>query len=396
MQIYDTRTAALTTIAEGAPVTIYVCGITPYDVGHLGHALVAVTFDTLHRYLEFRGHDVTHVQNVTDIDDDVIRKAGEVGRTTTEVVDENVAIYDREMRGINVRPPTYYPFATREIPYMLAMIQKFVADGTAYVVDGHVFFRVAAFPNFGALSKRQGDELISDTEPERLHALKRDRRDFTLWQRSLPGEPSWPSVYGFGRPGWHIECSAMALRYLGEHVTVHGGGGDLVFPHHESEIAQSEAFLGRGPVVQAWAHVGMLTIDGDKMSKSLKNMVFVSQLLERYSGDGIRLYLLSTKYRDVLHYSEDGVAAADALARRIARAAALTPGGAGDPLDAGAFTERFFRAMDDDLDTPAVVQLLSEMAQTIETAVAQDRDPSAIQRALYEFGGVLGLTMGER
>jgi cysteinyl-tRNA synthetase len=396
MQIYDTRTAALTTIPEGAPVTIYVCGITPYDVGHLGHALVAVAFDTLHRYLEFRGHEVTHVQNVTDIDDDVIRKAGEVGRTTTEVVDENVAIYDREMRGINVRPPTYYPFATREIPYMLAMIQKFVADGTAYVVDGHVFFRVAAFPNFGALSKRQGDELISDTEPERLHALKRDRRDFTLWQRSLPGEPSWPSVYGFGRPGWHIECSAMALRYLGEHVTVHGGGGDLVFPHHESEIAQSEAFLGRGPVVQAWAHIGMLTINGDKMSKSLKNMVFVSQLLERFSGDGIRLYLLSTKYREILHYSEDGVAAADALARRIARAAALTPGGSGELLDGGPYTERFFRAMDDDLDTPTVVHLLTEMAQAIETAVVQDRDPSAIQRALYEFGGVLGLTMGER
>jgi L-cysteine:1D-myo-inositol 2-amino-2-deoxy-alpha-D-glucopyranoside ligase len=396
MQIYDTRTAALTTISEGVPVTIYVCGITPYDVGHLGHALVAVTYDTLHRYLEFRGHTVTHVQNVTDIDDDVIRKAAEVHQTTTEVVDEHVAIYDREMRAINVRPPTYYPFATREIPFMLAMIQKLVADGNAYAVDGHVFFRAASFPNFGQLSKRQGDALISDTEPERLHALKRDRRDFTLWQRSLPGEPSWPSVWGEGRPGWHIECSAMALRYLGDHVTVHGGGGDLVFPHHESEIAQSEAFLGHGPVVQAWAHVGMLRIDGEKMSKSLKNMVFVSQLIERFSGDGIRLYLLSTKYRASLVYDEQGVVRADALARRIARAAALTPGGAGDDLDAGGYTERFFRAMDDDLDTPAVVTLLEEMVGAIETAVAQDRDASALQRALYEFGGVLGLTMGER
>jgi cysteinyl-tRNA synthetase len=396
MQIYDTRTAALTTIPEGVPVTIYVCGITPYDVGHLGHALVAVTYDTLHRYLEFRGHTVTHVQNVTDIDDDVIRKAAEVHQTTTEVVDEHVAIYDREMRAINVRPPTYYPFATREIPFMLAMIQKLVADGNAYAVDGHVFFRAASFPNFGQLSKRQGDALISDTEPERLHALKRDRRDFTLWQRSLPGEPSWPSVWGEGRPGWHIECSAMALRYLGDHVTVHGGGGDLVFPHHESEIAQSEAFLGHGPVVQAWAHVGMLRIDGEKMSKSLKNMVFVSQLIERFSGDGIRLYLLSTKYRASLVYDEQGVVRADALARRIARAAARTPGGAGDDLDAGGYTERFFRAMDDDLDTPAVVTLLEEMVGAIETAVAQDRDASALPRALYEFGGVLGLTMGER
>jgi cysteinyl-tRNA synthetase len=396
MQIYDTRTAALTTIPEGVPVTIYVCGITPYDVGHLGHALVAVTYDTLHRYLEFRGHAVTHVQNVTDIDDDVIRKAAEVHQTTTEVVDEHVAIYDREMRAINVRPPTYYPFATREIPFMLAMIQKLLADGNAYAVDGHVFFRTASFPNLGQLSKRQGDALISDTEPERLHALKRDRRDFTLWQRSLPGEPSWPSVWGEGRPGWHIECSAMALRYLGDHVTVHGGGGDLVFPHHESEIAQSEAFLGHGPVVQAWAHVGMLRIDGEKMSKSLKNMVFVSQLIERFSGDGIRLYLLSTKYRASLVYDEQGVVRADALARRIARAAALTPGGAGDDLDAGGYTERFFRAMDNDLDTPTVVRLLEEMVGAIETAVAQDRDASALQRALYEFGGVLGLTMGER
>ena len=396
MQIYDTRTAALTTIPEGAPVTIYVCGITPYDVGHLGHALVAVTYDTLHRYLEFRGHAVTHVQNVTDIDDDVIRKAAEVHQTTTEVVDEHVAIYDREMRAINVQPPTYYPFATREIPFMLAMIQKLIADGYAYAVDGHVFFRAAAFPNFGQLSKRQGDALISDTEPERLHALKRDRHDFTLWQRSLPGEPSWPSVWGEGRPGWHIECSAMALRYLGDHVTVHGGGGDLVFPHHESEIAQSEAFLGRGPIVQAWAHIAMLRIDGEKMSKSLKNMVFVSQLIERYSGDGIRLYLLSTKYRVSLDYDEQGVVRADALARRLARAAALTPGGSGDDLDAGSYTERFFRAMDDDLDTPLVVALLEEMAAAIETAVAQDHDATALQRALYEFGGVLGLTMGER
>src|SRR5579884_45534 len=298
MQLYDTRTAGLAEIEPGSPVSIYVCGITPYDVGHLGHAFVALTFDVLRRYLEFRGHQVTHVQNITDVDDDVIRKAAELGRTTTEVVEENVALYARDMALINILPPTYNPKATEEIPYMLAMAQKLVADGSAYVVDGHVFFRAAAFPRFGQLSRRSGEALISDTEPERLHALKRDRRDFTLWQRSLPGEPHWSSPWGEGRPGWHIECSAMALRYLGDEVTIHGGGADLIFPHHESEIAQSETFLGRSPIVRAWAHVGMLRIGGEKMSKSLKNLIQVSDLVRGYPADAIRLYLLSTHYRE--------------------------------------------------------------------------------------------------
>jgi cysteinyl-tRNA synthetase len=394
-RIYDTRTAALTSIEPGAPVTIYVCGITPYDVGHLGHALVAVTFDTLRRYLEYRGHRVTHVQNVTDVDDDIIRKAAEVGRPTTEVVEENVAIYDREMRALNVRPPTYYPYATREIPYMLAMIQRLVADGTAYVVDGHVFFRAGAFPRFGELSRRRGEELVSDTEPERLHALKGDRCDFTLWQRSLPGEPSWPSVWGEGRPGWHIECSAMALRYLGERVTVHGGGSDLIFPHHECEIAQSEAFLGKGPVVQAWAHVSMLRIGGEKMSKSLKNMIFVSDLLGRYTSDGIRLYLQQTHYRTTLDYDEQMLAAADALARRLARAAALTGGHEGPALEPRPYVERFAAALDNDLDTPAAIAVLTEMAEACERAHADNRDCAPLQRALRELGGILGLHLGE-
>ena len=394
MLIYDTRTAEMVEIAPAVPVTIYVCGITPYDVGHLGHAFVAVSFDVLHRYLEFRGHQVTHVQNVTDVDDDVIRRAGELGQTTTQVVEENVALYARDMASINVRPPTYNPRATAEIPYMIAMAQKLVADGAAYVVDGHVFFRAAAFPQFGELSRRHDDELISDTEPERLHALKEDRKDFTLWQQSLPGEPHWSSPWGEGRPGWHIECSAMALRYLGNSVTVHGGGGDLVFPHHESEIAQSETFLGHGPFVHAWAHIGMLRIDGEKMSKSLKNLIQVSELIRHYTSDGIRLYLLSTHYRDTLHYDEQNLAGHDHTARQLAYALTLPPdGGSGDTLSAGPFTERFFAAMDADLDTPRAVQTLVDLADAIDRTQGTRGDVTAAQQALRELGSVLGLTL---
>jgi cysteinyl-tRNA synthetase len=395
MQLYDTRTACLRPIAPEEPITMYVCGITPYDVGHLGHAFLYVSMDVLRRYLEFRGHPVKHVQNVTDVDDDVIRKAGELGQTTTQVVDENVAIFEREMRLINVQAPTYNPYATQEIPYMIAMAQKLVAAGAAYVVDGHVFFRADAFPAFGNLSKRTGEALISDTEPERLHALKRDRRDFTLWQRSLPGEPHWTSPWGEGRPGWHIECSAMALRYLGDSVTIHGGGGDLVFPHHESEIAQSETFLGRSPVVQVWMHVGMLRIDGEKMSKSLKNLVHVSELVQRYSGDGIRLYLLSTRYRDVVNYDEQELARSDALAQRMRKAAALPGGGSGKALETGPYTDRFFEAMDADLDTPAAIGVLADLTTAIEQAQVRGDEVEAAQQGLREFGGVLGLHLGE-
>jgi len=395
MQIYDTLAAGMVEIAPDTPVTIYVCGITPYDVGHLGHAFVAVTFDTLRRYLEFRGHAVTHVQNITDVDDDVIKRAGELGQTTTQVVDENVALYARDMAAINVRPPTYNPKATEEIGYMLAMAQKLVADGAAYVVDGHVFFRTAAFPRFGQLSRREGDALISDTEPERLHALKRDRRDFTLWQRSLPGEPHWSSPWGEGRPGWHIECSAMALRYLGDSVTVHGGGHDLVFPHHECEIAQSEAFLGGAPVVRAWAHVGMMRLDGVKMSKSLKNLIQVADLIRTYSSDAIRLSLLSQHYRSSPNYDEQELQRCADLAQRLARAAVAAPTGVEAGAEVGPFTERFFAAMDHDLDTPAAVATLADMADAIDQGSAHEQDVVPMQRALREFGDVLGLCFGE-
>jgi len=394
MQVYDSRTAAFHEIAPASPVTLYVCGITPYDVGHLGHAFVSVSFDVMRRYLEFRGHAVTHAQNITDVDDDVIRKARELGQTTTEVVDANVALYDRDMASINVLRPTYNPKATEEIPYMLAMCQKLVAENAAYVVDGHVFFRTAAFPRFGELSRRQGDALVSDTEQERLHALKHDRHDFTLWQRSLPGEPHWTSPWGEGRPGWHIECSAMSLRYLGDSITIHGGGGDLVFPHHESEIAQSEAFLGRSPVVQAWAHIGMLRIDGDKMSKSLKNLVQLSDLLQSHTSDAIRLYLLNTHYRGVLNYDEGDLVRCGAQAKALARAATL-PASGGEALAAGGFTDRFFDAMDDDFDTPDAIHQIERLAEAIDHAHSEGKEVAAAQAALRDFGGVLGLHLGE-
>jgi L-cysteine:1D-myo-inositol 2-amino-2-deoxy-alpha-D-glucopyranoside ligase len=298
LRLFDTRRAELVPFAPigSGPVGLYVCGVTPYDTGHLGHAFTYLSFDVLRRYLEFLGHGVTYVQNVTDVDDDMLKRARESGEDYLELGNRNLTTFLAEMAALNWLPPDVLPRATEHIPQMLEQIERLVANGHAYTAAGHVYFSVDSCSTYGELSKLSRDEMLPlalerGSRPEmpgRRHPL-----DFVLWQPSLMDEPTWDSPWGPGRPGWHIECSAMGITYLGSHFEIHGGGGDLAFPHHESEIAQAEAATGQRPFVDWWIHAGMLGYDGEKMSKSLGNLVLVRDLLRSFSGDAIRLYLVS-------------------------------------------------------------------------------------------------------
>jgi L-cysteine:1D-myo-inositol 2-amino-2-deoxy-alpha-D-glucopyranoside ligase len=361
---------------DRATIGMYVCGVTPYDTGHLGHALTYVSFDVLHRYLEYLGHDVVYVQNLTDVDDDMLRKAREAGEDFLALGNRHVTTFLTEMAALNWLPPDHYPRATEHIPQMLAMITRLLERDLAYASQGFVYFSIDAWPRYGELSKLSRDAMLPIAN-ERGNVPdqpgKRDPLDFVLWQPSLPDEPAWEAPWGAGRPGWHIECSAMATAYLGERFEIHGGGGDLLFPHHESELAQTEGATGATPWVAHWTHAGMLRYEGEKMSKSLGNLVLVRDLLRTYPGDAIRHYLVSRHYRSEIEFRESDLAAsADtaALLRRACQRAemlapdapALADGSTLDPTVAE-LRHRFLAAMDRDLDTPAAVPALVALAE---------------------------------
>jgi len=356
-------------------VGLYVCGVTPYDTGHLGHAFTNLSFDVLHRYLEYLGYQVTYVQNLTDVDDDILRKARELGEDYLELGNRHLTTFLAEMAALNWLPPDHLTRATKHIPQMQELIRQLVASGNAYVADRHVYYSIASRPQFGELSHLPREAMLPIAN-ERGNVPdmpgKRDPLDFVLWQPSAPDEPSWESPWGPGRPGWHVECSAMSMAYLGPQFEIHGGGQDLMFPHHEAEIAQSEAATGRRPFVAYWLHSGMLTVRGEKMSKSLGNLVLVRELLGTYSGDAIRLYLVSHHYRDEIDFDEADLEASSrqaALLRRACRVAeeleplapSLADPAALDPTIAG-HRARFLAAMDDDLYTPAALPELHALA----------------------------------
>jgi L-cysteine:1D-myo-inositol 2-amino-2-deoxy-alpha-D-glucopyranoside ligase len=396
MRLFNTMTQEIEPLRPlGDAVTLYVCGITPYDTTHLGHAAINVTYDTLIRFLRWRGQPVTYVQNVTDIDDDILRKAGELGMSWCELGRRETERYLRDTRALNVAPPTYYVRATDTIPEMIALIERLIAEGHAYVRDGWVYFSVKSDPGFGELAEAAGYigyETWLATANERGNTpddpRKVDPLDFVLWQAQAPGEPAWPSPWGPGRPGWHIECSAMATKYLGPRIDLHGGGADLVFPHHTCEIAQSENATHQRPFVQTWMHCGMVRLGGEKMSKSLGNLVLVEQLLTRYSGDAIRVLLLSHHYRSSWEYSDEEMEASAARAQRLADAAheQEREGGTGaDDVSQRAIAQ-FTAALENDLDTPAALRVLDELARHADA-------PGAV-KTLRELAGVLGLTLG--
>jgi cysteinyl-tRNA synthetase len=358
-------------------VRMYVCGITAYDRCHIGHARSAIVFDVVRRYLEYRGYRVTFVKNFTDVDDKIIRRANAEGVSPLEVSDRFIAAYREDMAALGVRPADVEPQATAYIPQMIRLIERLIAKGVAYVVDGDVYFEVRRFPRYGQLSGKPLDELLVGARVE-VDERKRDPRDFALWKSAKPDEPSWASPWGLGRPGWHIECSAMSMEHLGESLDIHGGGEDLIFPHHESEIAQSEAATER-PFVRYWIHNGFVNLGAEKMSKSLGNILTIKELVKRHDPEALRLYLLGTHYHNPLEFSEERVhESASALERlrrlpqEMERLAPVTPSGGPDgglPRQVAELCGRFEAAMDDDFNTAQAVGVLFDLARVLHAYV---------------------------
>ena len=384
IQLYNTLSHQKEPLTDER-VGIYVCGVTPYDTTHLGHAFTYTAFDALIRYLRFLGRDVTYVRNVTDIDDDILLRARSREMDWKELGDREYAKFAADMEHLNNVPPECEPRATDNIPEIVQIIEGLLAKGCAYASDGNVYFDVKNYPGFGTLcglSYVAQLELANERGNFPADPFKRDPIDFVLWQAKKDGEPSWPSPWGEGRPGWHIECSAMSMKYLGETFAIHGGGGDLVFPHHEAEIAQSECLTGK-PFVRHWMHTGMLYCGEHKMSKSLGNMVFLDDLLHVCPPDAIRLYLLAHHYREPWNHDKRDLAAARTLARKLSQA---LNGGRENVSDEE--IERrggpFVAALADDLDTPRAIQELRKLAQSDEPQTRR------VGRTLGER--VLGLT----
>jgi L-cysteine:1D-myo-inositol 2-amino-2-deoxy-alpha-D-glucopyranoside ligase len=395
MRLFNTQSGVLEEIElRNEPLGLYVCGVTPYDTTHAGHAFTYLTFDILIRYLSAQGQAVTYVQNVTDIDDDILRKSKEVGLTWNELGERETQRFLDDMQALHWRAPDYYVKATEHTPEMIAMIQPLIEQGLAYVSNNSVYFSVAADPTFGKLSHLPIAEMLPIANERGNYPddpNKRDPLDFVLWQAAKPGEPTWDSPWGPGRPGWHIECSAMAARYLGPSFAIHGGGSDLIFPHHECEIAQAENSTGIEPFVHHWVHVGMVGYDGEKMSKSLGNLVLVSNELQRYSPDAFRLYLFSHHYRLPWEYIDGEIEDWQQIASDLAMAARLPSGSGGEVLDPSAHREKFFASMDEDLYTPTAIEALVSLGEAIRQS-SETKEVDAAQKALTEMGSILGLT----
>ncbi|TML59597.1 MAG: cysteine--tRNA ligase [Actinobacteria bacterium] len=375
MRLYDTARRAVVPFEPGPVAKMYTCGITPYDATHVGHATAYVTYDVLQRRLRDLGHKTQLVRNVTDVDDDILRKARELGVHYLDLAAEETARFDADMKALNSLPCFSEPRATSAIPDIRGFIAMVLDRGHAYEAGGAVYFSVATFPRFGQLSHLSSEEMLAlarehGGKPDDPH--KRDPLDFVLWQPSAPDEPAWDSLWGPGRPGWHIECSALALRELGTTIDLHGGGTDLIFPHHECEAAQSEGATGE-PFVRHGMHQFMVRLGGEKMSKSLGNLVFVSDLVKEWDPMAIRLALVSHHYRDSWEWTDDLLPTATERLQRW-RAA-----GAGD-----AALDQARAALDDDLDTPGA-------AAAIDAAVARGEGASAAAALLgVELDPVVG------
>ena len=410
MKIYDTLTGQKREFIPVANVVrMYVCGVTPYAPAHVGHAMCYIVFDMVRRYLEYRGYPVRHVQNFTDIEDKLIDRAQQEKTTVTALAERHIDDYFRDMDALNVWRAHGYPRATQEIPRMVEVIATLIDKGSAYHAHGDVYFRVARDPSYGKLSRRTLDSMRAIARVE-AGEYKEHPMDFALWKAAKPGEPQWDSPWGPGRPGWHVECSAMALGYLGEPVDIHGGGQDLVFPHHENEIAQSEAYTGHQPFVQFWLHNGLMHMDQEKMSKSLGNMVTVQDALEHVSADTLRMAVLGSHYRSPSGYSDDLLDAAGRGMARLRQAAVLGSGGAAsgpqqvqgpgglgsEVLDPSPHRDRFLAAMDDDFNTPQALAALFDLARDINRAAEGGQAVAEAQQTLQELGReVLGFTFAD-
>ncbi len=378
---------------HGDTVKMYVCGVTPYADAHIGHAMSYIIFDVIRRYLSYRGYRLKYVQNFTDIDDKIIDRARQQGISPAELATRFSQSFIEDMAALNVTPADIYPRATEEVPKIIEVVQGLIDKGYAYPAAGSVYFRVRKMADYGKLSHRNLDDMRAGARIE-VGTEKEDPVDFVLWKASKPGEPAWPSPWGEGRPGWHIECSAMSLKYLGEQIDIHGGGEDLIFPHHENEIAQSECFTGQPPFVKYWLHNGLLQLGGDKMSKSLGQMVTIKEALAKFSADALRVLVLSTHYRSPLLYSEANLEAAARAADRLTRAANRDGSGSGETLDAVPYRDKFVAAMDDDFNSAQALGTLFDLARAINQAADSGISVGAAQETLRTLAAdVLGLRL---
>ena len=399
MKISNTLTGSKSTVKSviGEDVVgIYVCGVTPYDSAHVGHAMSLMVYDVLIRYLRWRGYEVNFVSNYTDVDDKLIDRARKLAIEPLELADRNIEEWEMEQRALGLLVPDVRPRVTQEIDSIIEMIREIIDHGLAYATsDGDVYYRVRSNSDYGKLSHRQVDDLRSGSRLE-MDNTKEDPLDFALWKATKPGEPSWASPWGLGRPGWHIECSAMARRYLGETFEIHGGGLDLIFPHHENEIAQAEGAASRPDVfAQIWMHNGMVQRDGEKMSKSIGNVVTVQEALDQWSSDAIRLFVLSSHYRTGRNLTDDAMHASVLGVERLRNAINLdNRGNTNSFIDCGQVAERFIAAMDDDVSTPQAVAILFDLVKQINRAHDQGFDASEAQMLLKELSGtVLGFSL---
>lgn len=366
MKLYNSYTKKIETFQpfNSTSVKLYVCGITPYDTTHLGHAFVYIQFDALKRFLEFKGYHVTYTQNVTDIDDDILKRAKRDNRDWIELGNSWTNKFLNDLKALNVKMPDHYIKATEAIPEIIEMVSGLIKKDFAYEKNGNVYFEVAKFSEYGKLSKFTPDqmtELLKERGGDPNDQNKRAPLDFLLWQLSKTDEPFWDSPWGKGRPGWHIECSAMIKKTLGEQIDIHGGGKDLIYPHHESELAQSESFSGKNPAVKYWMHIAMVSYQGEKMSKSLGNLVLVSDLLKRYSANSIRLMLLLNHYRKPWEYTDDLVDQAQEYMSKIEKSLKDIKS---DPTG----LEKMLVELEEDLDMPKTLNKLID--QTIKSPSA--------------------------
>jgi cysteinyl-tRNA synthetase len=403
MRIYNTLTKAKETFEPLVPgqVKIYVCGPTVYDSCHVGHARSVVVFDVVARYLRAMDYRVTYVRNFTDVDDKIIRRANEVGVDTRRLAEKYIDEFHRDMDALNVLRADREPRVTEHIDDIIVVVQRLMDRGAAYLADGDVFYSVETFEEYGKLSGRKLADMVAGSRVE-INANKRNPFDFVLWKSAKPGEPSWPSPWGDGRPGWHIECSAMSSRFLGETFDIHGGGKDLIFPHHENEIAQSEAAYGK-PFARYWMHNGFVNINNEKMSKSLNNFLMIKDILQTYHPETVRLFLLSSHYRSPIDFSDQNLKEAEkALDKLYAGLKRLDrEGGAGDNKDAasaGPLWQAFREAMDDDFNTAKGVGILFNLLKEANRILDEGAESAPAANALAilhadlrRMGGVLGI-----
>ena len=392
LQIYNTltRQKAPFTPIEPGKVSLYVCGITVYDLSHMGHARTYLSFDVMVRYMRYLGYDVKYVRNITDVDDKIIQRAIQNNESTDELTNRTVALMHEDFAALNLLEPDVEPRVTTHMPEIIDVIERLVSKGHAYVASsGDVLFDVSTFAQYGALSKQDLEQLQSGARVE-VAAGKDDPLDFVLWKKAKPNEPSWASPWGEGRPGWHIECSAMNHKHLGKHFDIHGGGSDLTFPHHENEVAQSCCAFDT-PYVNTWVHTGMVQVDNEKMSKSLGNFFTLRDVLQEHHKETLRFFLMSAHYRSQLSYSQDNIDQAQSALERLYTALRDVTPDISTELAYGGYLARFEAAMNDDFNTPIAFSVLFDCAKDLNKAKSDaPEEASKLAAVLKGLGNILG------